>query len=182
MKTLPDYIDHGLDILSIGLNPSTTSVEKGFYFANPRNRFWNAFNASGLIPEDVIPSKDAQVKIFKQYKIGFTDVVKRHSSMSKYLRATDYKEYAPKLKIKIERYQPKICWFHGKVAAKNYLKFTEQMGTKIDWGKQEIKIKNSILFITPNPSPANAAYSLEVIIKWYKKLNDLKYRIKNYQK
>lgn len=179
MKTLPDYIDHGLDILSIGLNPSTISVEKGFYFANPRNRFWSAFNASGLIPEAVVPSKDAQVKIFKQHKIGFTDVVKRHSSMSKYLRAADYKKYAPILKVKIERYQPKICWFHGKVAVQNYLKYVENEKIETEWGRQPFLIYKSIVFISPNPSPANAVYSIEIIIKWYKELNNLKREIEN---
>lgn len=179
MRTLPDYIGNGLDILSIGLNPSTISVEKGFYFANPRNRFWSAFNASRLIPEEVVPSKDAQVKIFKQHKIGFTDVVKRHSPMGKDLRAADYKEYVPKLKVKIKRYQPKICWFHGKVAVKNYLKYVENEKIETGWGRQPFLIYNSIVFISPNPSPANATYSLEIIIKWYKELNNLKCEIEN---
>lgn len=176
MKTLPDYIAHDLLLLSIGLNPSTISVEKGFYFANPRNRFWKALNASGLIPEEVIPSKKAQVKIFKQYKIGFTDVVKRHSSMGKNLKAADYKEYAPKLKLKIEKYQPKVCWFHGKVAIQNYLKYADCKKTDIEWGKQHFQINNSIVFVTPNPSPANAAFSLDVITDCYKNLYNVAVR------
>ena len=174
MQTLPDYIDHGLHILSIGLNPSTISVEKSFYFANPRNRFWKALNASGLLPEEVVPSKQAQAKIFKQYRIGFTDVVKRHSSMGKDLKAADYKKYAPKLKTKIEKYQPKICWIHGKVAIQNYLKYAGNERINIKWGKQDFLIGRSIVFVTPNPSPANAAFSLAVITDWYKKLYNMR--------
>ena len=49
MKTLPDYLRPGLDIVSIGINPSLPSVREGYYFANPRNRFWRALNASGLL-------------------------------------------------------------------------------------------------------------------------------------
>lgn len=173
MKTLPDYIDYKLNILSIGLNPSTLSVEKGFYFANPRNRFWKALNASGLLQEEVIPSKQAQKKIFTDYKIGFTDVVKRHSSMGKDLRAVDYKKWAPILKAEIEKYQPNICWFHGKVATQNYLKYTGSINKNIDWGLQDFKINASTIFVTPNPSPANAAFSLEVITDWYRKLKFL---------
>ena len=52
MDTLKDYLDYNLEILSIGLNPSTVSVERGYYFANPRNRFWRALNASGLVKEE----------------------------------------------------------------------------------------------------------------------------------
>lgn len=179
MITLPDYIDHGLDILSIGLNPSTISVKKGFYFANPRNRFWKAFNQSNLIPEEVSPSVQTHVNIFKEYKIGFTDVVKRHSSMGKDLKVADYRRWAPILKAKIEKYQPKICWFHGKVAAENYLKYAENYTAKINWGEQSFGLKNSIMFVSPNTSPANAAYTLDDIVYWYKNLYKLKNRILN---
>ncbi len=167
MNTLPDFIDHGLAILSIGLNPSTISVEKGYYFANPRNRFWKALNTSDLIPEELIPSVDAQEKMLKQYKIGFTDVVKRHTRMGKDLKAIDFKKYAPKLYTKIEKYQPMVCWFHGKVAVQKFLKYSNCLETEISWGTQNFKICNSDAFVTPNPSPANAAYSLDVISEWY---------------
>tara|TARA_B100000315_G_scaffold239895_1_gene259166 strand:- start:351 stop:536 length:186 start_codon:yes stop_codon:yes gene_type:complete len=38
-STLPDYLEEGLDIVFVGLNPSERSVSAGHYFANPRNRF-----------------------------------------------------------------------------------------------------------------------------------------------
>lgn len=173
METLDDYLGPGLSILSIGLNPSSISVERGYYFANPRNRFWKAFNASGIIPEQLVPSTEAQEKLFQQYKIGFTDVVKRHTSMGKDLRAADYKQWAPLLKIEIEKYQPKICWFHGKVAWQNYLKHTGNASNNTEWGRQELVISDSIVFVTPNPSPANAAFSLAVLTDWYIKLRIL---------
>ncbi len=173
METLKDYLDFDLDVLSIGLNPSTISVERGYYFANPRNRFWKALNASGLLPEVLTPSKTAHEEMFAEYKIGFTDVVKRHSSMGKDLRAEDYKKWVPILKAEIEKYQPKICWFHGKLAMQNYLKYTDSKNKNIDWGRQNFKIKDSIVFVTPNPSPANATFSLQVITDWYRKLHEL---------
>ena len=48
MNTLPDYLQHNLDIVLVGLNPSLPSVEAGRYFASPRNRFWRALNRSGI--------------------------------------------------------------------------------------------------------------------------------------
>jgi TDG/mug DNA glycosylase family protein len=178
-KTLPDYINHDLNILSIGLNPSTISVERGFYFANPRNRFWKALNASGLMEEQMVPSKQTQEILFANYKIGFTDVVKRHSSMGKDLRAADYKRWVPELKIKILQYQPKICWFHGKVAIHNYLKYAENKKIAVEWGKQPFQIDSSVVYVTPNPSPANAAYSLMQLINWYQKLRMLDCEIRD---
>ncbi len=170
MKTLEDYIERDLNILSIGLNPSTISVEKKYYFANPKNRFWRAFNASRLVPEELVPSKQAQEKLLHKYKIGFTDVVKRPSSMGKDLVAADYRKFVPSLESKILKYQPKICWFHGKVAANKFLQYSNQVTSEVIWGLQEFRLDKSIIFITPNPSPANAAYSLSVLISWYEKL------------
>ncbi len=173
MNTLPDYIDYDLRMLSIGLNPSTISVEKGFYFANPRNRFWKALNASGLLADEVVPSGQAQVTLFNKYRIGFTDVVKRHSSMGKYLKAGDYRRWAPRLGRKIERYRPAICWFHGKLAIRNYLKYSNSGEADVKWGRQCFTIHRSVVFVTPNPSPANAVYSLDDIVGWYKRLKCL---------
>ncbi len=170
MDTLPDYIDYKLRVLSIGLNPSSISVAKGYYFANPRNRFWKAFNASGLIPEESVPCESSLEKIFVQYKIGFTDLVKRHTSTGKYLRAADYKTWVPVLKMKIEKFAPGICWFHGKVAMQNYLKYSGHPGELVGWGRQPFQVSSSAVFVTPNPSPANAVFTLEEITEWYKKL------------
>ncbi len=179
MKTLADYVGRDLNILSIGLNPSTISVKNEYYFANPRNRFWKAFNASGLIPEKLVPSKHAQEILFHQYKIGFTDVVKRHTAMGKDLVAADYKKYAPILEAIIIEHEPKISWFHGKVAAKKFLQYSSLKEAEVAWGLQKFKIGKSAIFVTPNPSPANAAYSLEVLIEWYKKLCALDCEIDN---
>lgn len=173
METLKDYFEYDLKILSIGLNPSTISVVNGYYFANPRNRFWKALNASDLILEELEPSEASQEILFHKYKMGFTDVAKRHSSMGRDMLAADYKIYVPMLEAAIFKYQPKICWFHGKVAINNFLQYSSLKKDKIDWGLQNFKIYKSCVFVTPNPSPANAAYSLDVLIEWYQKLNAL---------
>jgi len=173
METLVDYIRPNLEILSIGLNPSTISVEKGFYFANPRNRFWKAFNASGLVPIILEPSEVTHEVLLEMYKIGFTDVVKRHSAMGKDLRAADYRQWSPVLKAMIIKNKPRICWFHGKVALQNYWAHAEQKKLCLEWGLQPFKIRESLVFVTPNPSPANAAFSLQVITEWYSELSSL---------
>ncbi|MCK5480158.1 MAG: mismatch-specific DNA-glycosylase [Gammaproteobacteria bacterium] len=170
LKTLPDYLRPGLDIVSVGLNPSLPSVRDGFYFANPRNRFWRALNASGLVPESLEPGVAATGKLFRQYKIGFTDVVKRPTAGGNELRAADYREWAPVLKQKIEEHAPGVAWFHGKQAYVNYLYYAEGLREKPDWGAQSFFIGKSRVFVTPNPSPANAAYSLDELGDWYRQL------------
>ena len=172
LKTLPDYLSPGLDIVSIGLNPSLPSVRDGFYFANPRNRFWRALNASGLVPELLEPGIAATEILFHQYKIGFTDVVKRPTAGGNELRAADYREWAPLLKEKIEKNAPAVAWFHGKQAYVNYLRHAEGLREKPDWGAQLFAVGKTRLFVTPNPSPANAAYSLDDLGDWYRQLRD----------
>ena len=170
LKTLPDYLRPGLRIVSIGLNPSLPSVRDGFYFANPRNRFWRALNASGLIAAELAPGVDAMNTLLERYRIGFTDVVKRPTAGGHDLRAADYREWSPLLKDKLERYQPAIAWFHGKQAYAAYLRYGEGVKPDIEWGRQSRCIGTSAVFVTPNPSPANAAYSLEVLTDWYRQL------------
>ena len=165
--TLLDYLDTDLDIISIGCNPSPLSVESQCYFGNPRNRFWKALNGSGLIEENLKPEKASMQMLLKKYRIGFTDVVKRTTPGVSDLKAADYKQWSPLLKEKLLRYQPKLCWFHGKVAYQNFLKYTGEKDLDIDWGLQEYRIGQSRVFVTPNPSPANAVYSLDNLIDWF---------------
>jgi TDG/mug DNA glycosylase family protein len=169
-KTLPDFLRPGLDIVSIGLNPSLPSVRDGFYFANPRNRFWRALNASGLLKEPLQPGVAAMQTLLARDSIGFTDVVKRPTAGAGELRAADYREWVPVLQQKLERYQPVIAWFQGKQGYANYLRSDEGIRPIIEWGAQSRCIGASRVFVTPNPSPANAVYSLDQLTDWCRQL------------
>jgi TDG/mug DNA glycosylase family protein len=172
--TLPDYLAPRLDLVSIGLNPSLYSVQRGFYFARPQNRFWPAFNASGLTPLPVVPGPAAMDTLLKQHRIGFTDVVKRPSRGAHDLKAADFSAWAPVLKRKLLRNAPRIAWFHGKLAWEHYLKHAEGVKRKTAFGLQPESIGAALVFVTPNPSPANAAFSLAVLTDWYRKVAALR--------
>jgi len=120
--TLPDYLEPGLDIVFVGLNPSLYSVKVGHYFANPRNRFWPAMNRSGLVDRELSPEQDASLLADH---IGFTDVVKRPTAQGSGLRAADFLQWAPVLQDKLLRYQPRIACFHGVTAYNAYLRYAE---------------------------------------------------------
>jgi TDG/mug DNA glycosylase family protein len=175
IKTLPDYLDHNLKIISIGLNPSLPSVKAGFYFANPRNRFWKALNGSRLVSEELQPGEEAMRILFRKYKIGFTDLVKRPTRTGHQLRAEDYREGAPVLKEKLLRYQPELAWFHGTQTYQAYLKYAEGLEAEVPWGKQKHLIGKTRVYVTPNPSPANAKYSIDDLVRFYNAM--VSYRI-----
>ena len=172
MNTLPDYLKEGLDIVLVGLNPSLYSVEVGHYFATPRNRFWRAINRSGLLAKPLDANTDYKMP---EQGIGMTDIVKRPTRGASDLRAADYREWAPVLKEKLERFQPLIVCFHGAVAYRNYLRHADDTKvSSIELGLQSHTIGRSRVFVVPNPSPANAAYSLDTLVGWYEALRDLR--------
>lgn len=167
MKTLADFVAPGLRILSVGLNPSIPSVEAGYPFANPRNRFWKALNASELLSAPVEPGVAGMQQLLERERIGFTDVVKRPTRGAADLCAADYREGAPRLRALVESLEPRWVWFHGKLAWQHYLRHAGAGGSDDGWGQQVYRIGNSRIFVTPNPSPANAAFSLDDLIDSY---------------
>ena len=171
--TLPDYLRPGLDIVLVGLNPSAYSVREGHYFANPRNRFWPAVSAAGLAGRPVGPQDDASLP---DAGIGFTDLVKRPTPQASGLTAADYRRDAPELHRKILRCQPRIVCFQGLTTYRNYLRYAagQKNAGPIVPGRQPDNIGNSIVFVVPSPSPANAAYSLDDLIHWYTQLQALR--------
>ena len=169
-ETLPDYLRPGLDIVLIGLNPSAYSVRAGHYFANPRNRFWPAVSAANLAGRPVGPEDDAALL---DVGIGLTDVVKRPTPQASGLSAADYRQDAPLLREKLLYHEPAIACFHGLTAYRAYLRYAEGISKPgaISLGRQDFTIGNSRVFVLPNPSPANARYSLADLTGWYVKLN-----------
>lgn len=170
METLPDYLRPGLAIILIGLNPSTRSVQAGHYFANPRNRFWPAVSAADLVGRPVGPDDDASLLADG---IGFTDVVKRPTGQASGLTAADYRRDAPVLREKLLRHAPRIACFHGLTAYRAYLRHGEGIKNpgNLELGRQHLVIGASRVFVLPNPSPANARYSLDDLASWYRELN-----------
>ncbi len=169
--TLPDYLEEGLDIVLVGLNPSEYSVKAGHYFANPRNRFWAALNRSGLVGREMTPERDAELL---RHGIGFTDVVKRPTRQASGLRTADYRRWAPVLREKLLRYQPRIACFHGVIAYGGYLRHAEGVRERPRLGLQQLIIGQTRVFVVPNPSPANARFSLDDLAGWYHQLRELR--------
>jgi len=174
-ETLPDYLQPGLDIVFIGLNPSSISVREGHYFANPRNRFWTALNRSDLVTVQLSPALDKQLM---DHGIGLTDLIKRPTSQASGLNVADYREGAPILKAKLLDYQPAIACFHGMMCYRAYLKYADSLPEdrpeKPGLGLQPGTIGQTRVFVVPNPSPANAQYSLQALVEWYQQLGNLR--------
>ncbi|MBM3939912.1 MAG: mismatch-specific DNA-glycosylase [SAR202 cluster bacterium] len=177
MQTLPDYLHLGLDIVFVGINPGLFSAKVGHYFAMPRNRFWTALNRSGLVSigRDLGPDDDA---LMPSLGIGFTDVVKRPSAMASNLAVADYRSWAPVCREKLLRYASRVICFNGLVGYNNFRLFTDGVREKAVLGVQPGRIGDSRVFVAPSPSPANAAYSLDDLAEWYRRLAEFRDAVK----
>lgn len=159
--TLPDFLAPDLALLAIGLNPSLPSVRAGVYFANPRNRFWPACQAAFPGLANLSATVALHERLLEAKYLGFTDVAKRPSAMGSALRTADFRADAPRLLDTITRISPAVAWFHGKVAYRAFAKYSgAELPPDVEWGEQPTRLETTRIHITPNPSPANAAYSL----------------------
>lgn len=177
-RTLPDLFAPGLEIVSIGINPSLYSVERGFYFARPGNRFWPALNASGLVSPPVEPSREGVERLFHTHRIGFTDLAKRATQRAADLTREDYMQGAQLLQEKLAHYAPVIAWFHGVSAYRFFLVHTETLRPRITVGLQPERVGATRIFVTPNPSGANPAANPKLLLPLYRELAALRDRLK----
>ena len=178
METLPDYLDHGLDLVVIGQNPSPAAVVRQCYYGNPRNRFWAAFRGAGLVPPDFEPTPAGFEWLRAHERIGFTDVVKKPTPGAGDLRAADLRAWAPVLDAHLRHYQPRIAWFNGKGVYQSYLRYGRGVRPDaVELGEQPDTIDGIIAYVTPNPSPANAAWRLDNLIAAYRGVADARWRL-----
>jgi TDG/mug DNA glycosylase family protein len=177
-ETLPDYLQLGLNIVFIGINPGLYSVRRGHYFARTTSRFWPAFSKSKLSQhlrrelklEKLLPEHDSQLP---RFGIGLTDVVKRPSANASELTPKDFIIWVPILLQKLHRYAPRVACFHGLTAYRPFHNLAlNSPGTPPVLGPQPESIGNTRLFVVPNPSPANAHFTLADQTDWYNRLSD----------
>lgn len=172
MVTLPDYLGPGLDIVVIGLNPSPASIARGYYYGHPRNRFWPAMRAAGLVPADFEPGPAALAELRDRHAIGFTDIVKRPTAGAADLRAADFRRWAPVLDRHLRTCRPRVAWFNGKGVYEQYRRYgCGERSAPVTLGPQPaFPVEGVTAFVTPNPSPANAAFSLDTLVDWYRRV------------
>jgi len=175
-ETLPDYLAPGLRLVLIGINPSPLSVQQGHYFFRRTNRFWPAFSRSrlsaalrSLLGRDELGPED-DVRLL-EVGIGFTDVVKVPTNNAAQVTPALYAEWAPRLRARIERFQPAVAAFHGVTGYRAFVQHGLGEGkSTAGLGDQNRRIGETRLFVVPNPSPANAHFRPADQVAWYDRL------------
>jgi TDG/mug DNA glycosylase family protein len=174
--TLPDLLRGGLDLVFVGINPGLYSARQGHYFARRTNRFWPAFSRSILSAAarrslDVlalVPEHDAALL---DHGFGFTDVVKRPTGNAAQLEPGELAAATPLLLEKLAAHQPRVACFHGLTGYRPFARaIFGDAGATPALGIQPYSIGTMQLFVAPNPSPANAHFTLADQTGWYDRL------------
>ena len=145
--TIAPFYNEDSEILILGSFPSVASREEGFYYAHKRNRFWKVL--SSIFDEEILDKKD----FLTRHHLALFDVCA--SCEIKGSSDASIKEVVPNdLSEILKVSQIKVIFLNGETASKLYKKYMK-----------DIYIPTITL---PSTSPANATFSLEMLIEKYK--------------
>ena len=154
----------GLDVVFCGINPGFHSDAEAAHFANPRNDFWRLLHAAGFTSRLVDPSE--QLEVLRE-GVGITNAAYRTTRGSSDLRRGDFAGSAERLERLAVELRPRAIGFVGKEA------YRGPFGGRPPHGLQELRLGDTILFVLPSTSPANAAVSWEERLRWFRALREL---------
>jgi double-stranded uracil-DNA glycosylase len=118
--------------------------------------------------EALTPERDAELP---RFGIGLTDVVKRPSANASELTDHDFAKWIPVLIKKLNHYAPRMVCFHGLTGYRPFRRVAFPAANLPPvLGEQPELIGSTRLYVVPNPSPANAHFTLVDQITWYNNL------------
>ncbi len=163
-SAVPDVLEPGLDVVFCGINPGYVSAAAAAHFANPRNDFWRLLHDAGFTPRLLRPEEQFEAP---RYGIGLTNAALRTTRGSGDLRSADFADAATRLERLALELRPRAIAFVGKEA------YRGAFGERAAHGVQERRLGETLLFVLPSTSPANAAVPYEERLRWFRALRRL---------
>ncbi len=102
-----------------------------------------------------------------RYGIGLTNAALRTTKRSGDLRRADFLDSAERLERIARDLRPGTIAFVGKEA------YRGAFGVRPEHGLQERRLDETLLFVLPSTSPANAAVPYGERLRWFRSLADL---------
>src|SRR5262249_14283165 len=164
-RTIPDVlpgVGEPLRVLFCGINPSLYSAATGWHFARPGNRFWPALHLSGYTPRLLAPREQQEIAL---YGLGITNVVARATAQAAELSAEELRAGGARLIQLAERLQPRDDSIAGGTA------YRVAFGRpRAAIGPKEETIGPASLWVLPNPSDLNAAWTMPRLVDAFRAL------------
>ena len=157
-KSFKPSIDNNSKILILGSMPGIKSLEEQQYYAHPQNRFWKVMG--NICNEPKLPELDyeTRLKILLNNNIALWDTIKsckREGSLD-----SDIQNEKPNDIRKLLKTYPNIetICLNGNKSYSAFKKYFPDLLDKYYYHKM------------PSTSPANARYSLDILIKEWSKV------------
>ncbi len=163
-SAVPDVLAPGLEAVFCGINPGRASAAAGAAFANPRNDFWRLLHEAGFTPRLLAPQEQAMLLDFGY---GLTNAAHRTTRGSSELRAADFAGAADRLAGIAFDLHPRAIAFVGKAAYQGTYRERPELGL------QERRLGDTLLYVLPSTSPANAAVPWEERLRWFRAFHEL---------
>lgn len=160
---IQDILEPGLRVVFCGINPGKSSAHTGYHFAHPGNRFWKVIHQAGFTERQLKPEEERELL---DTRCGITMLVERPTVQATEVKLHELRQGGRDLVKKIEDYQPKALAILGKQAFEQAF---SQRGA--NWGKQQISIGATQVWVLPNPSGLNRA-PLEKLVEAYRELDE----------
>ncbi len=161
---IPDILAPDLDVVFCGINPGMRSAMLGQHFCGRGNRFWPVLHAAGFTPE-LFAAQNSRNLLAHRY--GITSAVERPTVAANELKRADFLRGRPALEEKITRFRPRFIAFLGKAACSAVL---HPRG--LQWGSQATTFGGAHVWLLPNPSGLNCAFTFSTLTEMYRELRD----------
>ena len=157
-----DILATDLPVVFCGINPSTQAAKSGQNFGSPSNRFWKTLHLAGFTPFQIAASEDRQIL---RYGCGITAAAPRATPTAAHLSRAELKQADDGLRTKIDHFRPHTVAFLGKAAYAAIRAVPD-----LSWGPQSEPYGGASVWVLPNPSGLNRAFSLSQLIEAYRTL------------
>jgi double-stranded uracil-DNA glycosylase len=158
-SAVPDVLAPDLQAIFCGINPGRVSAAAAAHFANPRNDFWRLLHEAGFTPRQLAPEDQFEAL---RYGVGITNAAERTTRGSGDLRRADFLGSAERLERIARDLRPGAIGFVGKEAYRGVF------GKRAEHGLQERRLGDTLLFVLPSTSPANAAVPYAERLRWFR--------------
>jgi TDG/mug DNA glycosylase family protein len=163
-SAVPDVLEPGARVVFCGINPGRVSAAAGAPFANPRNDFWRLLHAAGFTPRLLEPTEAWRLAALG---VGLTNAARRTTRGSGDLRKGDFAGAEERLARIARTLRPRVIAFVGKAA------YNGVYGGRSELGLQERALGETLLYVLPSTSPANAGVPWDERLCWFRALHDL---------
>lgn len=148
---IPPVFDENSEILILGSFPSVKSREVMFYYGHPQNRFWRVLAC--ILNSEIPTATESKKELLLRNRIALWDVIESCEIIGSSDRSVT-NVTANDINVILKAARIKRIYVNGRCAEKYYNKYIfPTCGIKC--------------IPLPSTSPANAAYSLEMLCeKW----------------